>query len=164
VLNTPLAIMLYDRSLDSWSAGAHIGTFRGNQLAFAGGIAAIEVMQRENVLLNVRSRAAELRQRLEDIGHRSRWVAEVRGAGLLLGMELAHPEGETQTTDLARALQSAALRNGLILEVGGRGDATLRFLPPLNVTKGDIDTAMLLLERAFAQVDSEFKPAAGAQQ
>ena len=81
------------------------------------------------------------RGKLEGIGKRSRLVADVRGTGLLLGVELADPDGVTPGTDLARAVQAAALRNGLILEVGGRGDATLRFMPPLNVTAEQIDTA-----------------------
>lgn len=155
-IGLPVSILLYDRALDKWSPGAHIGTFRGNQLAFAGGVAAIEVVRRDNILQNVRERSAQLREKLEEIGKRSRWVADVRGAGLLLGMELSDPTGKTPGADLARAVQSAALRNGLILEVGGRGDATLRCMPPLNVTPEQIDLAARQLAQAFRETDPEF--------
>ncbi len=157
-IGLPVAILLYDRALDKWSPGAHIGTFRGNQLAFAGGVAAIDVVRRDNVLRNVRERAAQLRERLEAIGKRSRWVADVRGAGLLLGMELADPRGAADGAEFARAVQRAALRNGLILEVGGRNDATLRFMPPLTVSQAEVDTAASLLEQALREVDPEFDP------
>ncbi len=158
-IGLPVSILLYDRELDKWHPGDHIGTFRGNQLAFAGGIAAIDVIRRDNVLQNVRDRSAQLRDRLEHLAKHTRWVADIRGKGLLLGMDLADPDGETKGADLARAVQTAALRNGLILEVGGRGDAMLRFLPPLNVTEEQIDTAARLLTQAFRETDPDFDPA-----
>jgi diaminobutyrate-2-oxoglutarate transaminase len=159
-IGLPVAILLYDRKLDSWEPGAHIGTFRGNQLAFAAGIAAIEVMRRDNVLRNVRIRGAEFIKKLRQLGSRSRWVADVRGSGLLLGMELVDPHSGADATEFARAVQAAALRHGLIMEVGGRNGCTLRFLPPLTVTKEQVDKAAELLEMAFSEVDPEFEAAA----
>ena len=155
-IGLPIAILLYDRKLDKWEPGSHIGTFRGNQLAFAAGIAAVDVMRRDKVLQNVRTRGAEFVESLQKLGQRTPWVADVRSAGLLLGMEFADPRDGSDATEFARAVQAAALRHGLIVEVGGRNDGTLRLLPPLTVTKEQVDKAVELLERAFAEVDPEF--------
>jgi diaminobutyrate-2-oxoglutarate transaminase len=157
-IGLPVSILLYDRALDKWQPGAHIGTFRGNQLAFAAGIAALDVMRRDNVLGNVRARGAQLAAGLQRLGESSRWVAEVHATGLLVGLELLNPDTGGAATDFTRAVQAAALRHGLILEVGGRDDGTIRLLPPLIVTEAQIDKALELLELAFAEVDSDFKP------
>lgn len=155
-IGIPVAIILYDRVLDRWGAGAHIGTFRGNQLAFAGGIATIEVIQRDNVLENVQRRGVQLARRLRRIADRSPWVVEARGLGLMQCLELTDPDTGADATTFARQVQAAALRNGLILEVGGRNDCVLRMLPPLNVTKELVGKGADLLERAFAQADPTF--------
>ncbi|MGH3881908.1 MAG: diaminobutyrate--2-oxoglutarate transaminase family protein [Pseudonocardiaceae bacterium] len=155
-IGVPVAIILYDKALDHWGTGAHIGTFRGNQLAFAGGIAAIEVIQRDNVLENVQQRGVQLARRLRRIADRSPWVVEARGLGLMQCLELTDPDTGTDATAFAREVQAAALRNGLILEVGGRNDCVLRLLPPLTVTEELVDKGADLLERAFAQVDPTF--------
>jgi diaminobutyrate-2-oxoglutarate transaminase len=155
-IGLPVAILLYDRHLDSWQPGAHIGTFRGNQLAFASGVAALDVIDREAVLSNVVTQGRLLGELLAGLSRRSPWIAEVRGVGLMWGVELVDPRTGRSATELAAAVQAAALRNGLILEVGGRDDCVLRMLPPLNVDAATVQQAMAALEDAFAEADPEF--------
>jgi diaminobutyrate-2-oxoglutarate transaminase len=158
-IGLPVAVLIYDRAMDGWAPGAHIGTFRGNQLAFAAGVAAIEVVKRDGILDNVRARGEQLRGHLEGLARRTRWVSEVRGRGLMLGLELADPETGLQASALAREVQAAALRNGLILEVGGRDDCVVRMLPALNVTADVVDAAGVVLATAFAEADETFSAA-----
>ncbi|MFC6769742.1 aminotransferase class III-fold pyridoxal phosphate-dependent enzyme, partial [Natrinema soli] len=73
-------------------------------------------------------------------------VGDVRGRGLLLGMELVDPEGEPDSLghypadgDLASAVQSAAFDRGLVVETGGRHGSVVRFLPPLTISPSQID-------------------------
>ena len=73
------------------------------------------------------------------------WVREVRGRGLMWGIELADPLDGRPAGELAGQIQTAALRRGLILELGGRHDCVVRMLPPLNVTAEVIDTACSIL-------------------
>lgn len=155
-IGLPIALIIYDRSLDVWEPGAHIGTFRGNQLAFASGVAAVEVIRRDQVLANVRERGEQLGAHLRALADRSGWITDVRGVGLMWGMELADPVTGQPATALARAVQEAALRNGLIIEVGGRDDCVVRMLPPLNVTRDVVDQAMRALSAAFATADESF--------
>jgi diaminobutyrate-2-oxoglutarate transaminase len=90
----PLAVIVYRDDLDVWPPGAHAGTFRGNQLAMAAGTATLAYV-RENGLAG---RAAELGERmlgqLRELARSYACVGEVRGRGLMIGVELVDPAGE----------------------------------------------------------------------
>lgn len=158
-LGLPVAVLIYDRKLDTWEPGAHIGTFRGNQLAFATGVKAIEVIKRDRILENVRARGEQLRAHLESLARCTPWISAVRGLGLMLGVELADPVSGAPASALAADVQAAALRNGLIIEVGGRGDCVIRMLPALNITAEAVDAACTALTAAFVEVDGNFSVA-----
>jgi diaminobutyrate-2-oxoglutarate transaminase len=151
-IGTPIALILYDKRLDVWKPGAHIGTFRGNQLAFAGGVAAIDIIRRENVLENVRKLGAYALAALEGIAREHVIVAEARGSGLMLGIELVDPLTGEADFDAAAAIQRAALERGLIVELGGRNDAVVRLLPPLNVSRQTLDQALEILRDSVTAV------------
>ncbi|MCX5400202.1 diaminobutyrate--2-oxoglutarate transaminase family protein [Streptomyces sp. NBC_00102] len=138
----PLAVIVYRSSLDLWRPGAHAGTFRGNQLAMAAGAATLAYV-RENGLAE---RAAELGERmlgrLRELAAHHPSIGNVRGRGLMIGVELVDPEaapehdGGAPPADpaFAVAVQQECLRRGLIVELGGRHDAVVRLLPPLTLT------------------------------
>ncbi|WIV53830.1 aminotransferase class III-fold pyridoxal phosphate-dependent enzyme [Amycolatopsis nalaikhensis] len=143
-MGLPVAVILYDRRLDVWAPGAHTGTFRGNQAAFAAGAETVRIMLRDDVLGNVRRRGEQLGRALSALRDRT-WVREVRGLGLMWGIELASPQDGRPASGYARAVQAHALRAGLILELGGRDDCVVRLLPPLNVTHDVIEAASTIL-------------------
>jgi diaminobutyrate-2-oxoglutarate transaminase len=142
-IGQPVAIILYDERLDVWAPGAHTGTFRGNQLAFAAGAEAVRVMARDDVLANVRRRGLQIERRLAALQD-NRWVREVRGRGLMWGVDLMDVPGAAPGT-FAGQVQARALREGLIVELGGRDDSVVRLLPPLNVTTEVVDMACTIL-------------------
>jgi diaminobutyrate-2-oxoglutarate transaminase len=158
-IGLPVSILLYDRVLDVWEPGAHIGTFRGNQLAFAGGVEALEIIERDHVLENVRERGAQVGKLLRSLSEITPWVREARGLGLMWGVELVDPHTGESGTAYAAAVQREALNNGLIIEVGGRDDCVIRILPPLNITEELIDVAFSILSAALRVVDAAFAPA-----
>ncbi len=143
-IGAPVAIIIYDEKLDVWAPGAHTGTFRGNQLAFAAGTEAVRITRRDDVLGNVRRRGAQVEKLLAPLQSLP-WVWEVRGRGLMWGIELADPVSGQPAGNLAREVQARALRRGLIVECGGRDDCVVRMLPPLNVSADVIDTACGIL-------------------
>ncbi|MBV0925895.1 diaminobutyrate--2-oxoglutarate transaminase [Halomicroarcula limicola] len=141
----PLAVVVYDEELDVWEPGAHAGTFRGNQLAMAAGEATIDYVLEHGLADHAAEMGERLRSYLESVAHLDA-VGDVRGRGLMLGVEFVDPEPEWRgpgphapNTDFAEAVQAACFDRGLILELGGRGSATARFLPPLIVSKDDVD-------------------------
>jgi len=147
-MGLPVAIVIYAEELDTWAPGAHTGTFRGNQLAFAAGSKTIEIIQRDDVLGNVRARGEQIADRLSELaGHPG--VLEIRGRGLMWGIELVAPGDGRTVSELAEEVQARALRSGLIVELGGRDDCVVRMLPPLNVTAEVVDIALSILLQAI---------------
>ncbi|WP_042383874.1 aspartate aminotransferase family protein [Streptacidiphilus melanogenes] len=161
-IGLPAAIILYDEKLDVWKPGAHSGTFRGNQMAFATGVAAIEIIRRDEILKNVLARADQLQAALGDLQKRHPQVYEVRGLGLMWGIELVDPATGRPAGELARAAQRHCLEHGLILEVGGRADGVLRLLPPLVVTEEVVAAAVDIIDGALTALSSTADTERGA--
>jgi diaminobutyrate-2-oxoglutarate transaminase len=146
-IGQPIAVIMYDERLDVWPPGAHTGTFRGNQVAFAAGARAVEIVRRDGVLGNVAARGAQIAERLAVLRDRP-GVRGVRGRGLMWGIELADPATGVRSGELAALVQARALRHGLIVELGGRDDCVVRMLPPLNVPAHVVDQACSILVEA----------------
>jgi len=147
-IGLPIAIILYDERLDVWAPGAHTGTFRGNQLAFAAGAETVRIVRRDDVLGNVRERGAQIQERL-DVLKDHPWVRDVRGRGLMWGIELAVSGSGRPAGELTARVQAEALAAGLIVEIGGRDDCVVRLLPPLNVSAEVVDVACAILVEAI---------------
>lgn len=155
-IGLPVAVMLYRRELDGWAPGSHIGTFRGNNLAFAAGVAAMRIMRRDDVLGDVRHNGKLLSLYLAALREDFAIVADTRSIGLMAGIELADALGRPHdTTRIALAVQRRALEYGLIVELGGRHDSVVRLLPPLNVERHVLERAVAILRRALSDVEAE---------
>jgi diaminobutyrate-2-oxoglutarate transaminase len=148
-IGMPIAVVFYDRELDTWAPGAHTGTFRGNQLAFAAGLAAVKIIQRDGILEHVREQGDYIVEQLRALQAEHGAIGDVRGIGLLIGLEIVNPETGEPDAETALGIQRAALERGLILELGGRFDAVVRLLPPLNVSRETIDQALDILHASL---------------
>ena len=141
----PLAVMVHRNDHDDWKPGAHAGTFRGSAPALAAGAATI----REVVRAGLAEHAAEVGDRmlkgLESVSGDDPRVGDIRGRGLMLGVELVDPHrhdaGGVPVADgsLAADVQREMLSRGVIVEVGGTDDAVVRVLPPLIITADEAD-------------------------
>ena len=157
-LGLPVSVILYRRRLDRWGPGSHIGTFRGNNLAFASGNAYLEVLRRENLLGNVRAQGRYLLAGLAGLRRSTTLISDVRGLGLMLGLEMAAcPAASVSAGQVAARVQRAALRRGLIVEIGGRDDRVIRLLPPLNLTRGTADDALAIIASAVTAVEADLE-------
>ncbi len=155
----PMSAVLYHERYDRWKAGAHAGTFRGNQIAMAAGTALLEVMRDERIVERVRERGAELEAGLRELAARFPAFGDVRGRGLMWGVEIVDPAGAADRAgrrpadgDATRRLKRACLARGLIVESGGRFGAVLRMLPPLTITADEIGELLAKLGAACADV------------
>lgn len=154
----PLAVVVYREELDQWQPGAHAGTFRGNQLAMAAGTATLRFIKQEGLSAHAEAMGAKLKRVLTELKDQFEWIGDVRGRGLMLGMELVDPQGAGDVRGhppadggRARRFQQNCLRHGLILELGGRHGATVRLLPPLIVSESEVELiARILFEAARA--------------
>nr|WP_189823348.1 diaminobutyrate--2-oxoglutarate transaminase family protein [Streptomyces finlayi] len=155
----PLAVIVYRAELDAWEPGAHAGTFRGNQLAMAAGAATLRYVRENGLAERAGSLGARMLTQLRALAAEHPVIGDVRGRGLMIGVELVDPESgagagagdedtERRPADaapaLAAAVQQECLRRGLIVEVGGRHSAVVRLLPPLTLTD---EQAVAVLDR-----------------
>lgn len=155
----PMSVTIYRQGLDLWKPGAHAGTFRGNQLAMAAGSKTLEIIKRDGLVERAAIAGRRLRANLERIQSHTPYIGEVRGEGLMLGVEVIDPTRNPDSLghpphggDIARAIQSAAFHDGLILETGGRHGSVLRLLPPLTISDAEIDQASDILSDAFLRL------------
>jgi acetylornithine/succinyldiaminopimelate/putrescine aminotransferase len=135
----PIGALLIKRGIaDSFKPGDHASTFGGNPLATAAGIAALTTILEEGMLENCRKVGEYFLSHLEKLREKFSFVKDVRGKGLILGMEL-RTEGSPIVKEM---MQRGILINCTMGNV-------LRFLPPLIVTKGEVDRVIKTLEDIF---------------
>jgi diaminobutyrate-2-oxoglutarate transaminase len=158
----PLSCIAYDSALDTWKQGAHIGTFRGHQVAMAAGFAAIEFMQ-EVDLPSHAARLGELTlELLRDAQHTLPSVGDVRGRGLMIGIELVRDRDTKQPwPQMAAQIRTECFHRGVIIEVGGHFGNVARFLPPLVISRKLMLTGVeIFVESVRAAENALARPAA----
>ncbi|MFY1671574.1 diaminobutyrate--2-oxoglutarate transaminase [Plantactinospora sp. WMMB334] len=143
----PLALTLIRPELDVWRSGEHTGTFRGNQLAFVAGAAALTAWEDPSF----RQRIAESSARLTAFGARLRGTEPrlaVRGRGMLLGVDT----GPLGRPGYAERIQRRCFDDGLVVELCGRDDEVVKLMPPLTIGEADLDEGLAIIETAVRQV------------
>jgi 4-aminobutyrate aminotransferase-like enzyme len=137
--------------------GLTFATFGGNPVSMAAALATIEVIERHDLLTNAEVRGARLHERLRAMTRGHAFVGDVRGMGLMAGLELVVPEGASErpkTPDpaAATALVAAARHHGLLVGKGGLYGNVIRIAPHLNVSAEDLERGCDLFEEALADV------------
>lgn len=156
----PLSVVVYHERLDVWRPGAHAGTFRGNQLAMAAGSAVMDVLCQERLDAAASDAGARLIHQLKEHAKSLPCIGDVRGRGLMVGIELIDAAivgsngRPVAAGELAAKVQRECLRRGLILELGGRHGSVVRLLPPLTITAVQIDEVVSVLVGAIEAVSS----------
>ncbi|MFI0901967.1 diaminobutyrate--2-oxoglutarate transaminase family protein [Streptomyces sioyaensis] len=145
----PLAVIVYREELDAWQPGAHAGTFRGNQLAMAAGRATLAYVRENGLDRRAGELGARMLARLTSLAGAHDCIGDVRGRGLMLGVEIVDRDADADAHGarpadprLAAAVQHACLDRGLIVELGGRHSAVVRLLPPLTITDEQADAIL----------------------
>ena len=153
----PLAVMVYRDWLDTWAPGAHAGTFRGNQMAMAAGSAVMRYLKEHDLPAHAAAMGARLSEHLRILQRDFPQLGDIRGRGLMLGVELVDPSGTPDAQGhppafarLAPLIQRECLKRGLILELGGRHGGVVRFLPPLVISAVQIDEVARIFGDALA--------------
>ncbi|MFD5124934.1 diaminobutyrate--2-oxoglutarate transaminase family protein [Streptomyces sp. NPDC058385] len=161
----PLAVVVYRDDLDVWQPGAHAGTFRGNQLAMAAGAATLAHVRENRLAERAALLGARMVGQLQGLAAEHPCIGDVRGRGLMIGVELVDV-GAAQDPDrpaapglsphppapgLAASVQRECLRRGLIVELGGRHSSVVRLLPPLTITDEQAAAVVERLADALAE-------------
>jgi acetylornithine aminotransferase/acetylornithine/N-succinyldiaminopimelate aminotransferase len=138
----PIGAMLTGPRSDVFVAGDHGTTFGGNPVASAAGLATIKTILDENLMENAANMGSYWRGKLEHFCAKYSFIDSPRGIGLMQAINVKH--------ELAPTIVQQALEHGLLLNA--LGPNTLRIVPPLVVTRADVDEAADLLDKALSDV------------
>jgi len=146
----PIGAVVARKSLMSqWRRGAHGNTYGGNPISCAAAVATLDLV-RGGLVENAAKVGAHFMQRLQELKRDYPCIGEVRGQGLMIGMELIESDAErTPARSLCDDVVTRAFHNGLLLL--SCGASTVRFMPPLTTTAAEIDEAMEILRTSLHQ-------------
>jgi len=147
----PLGVTMTRAEIMDWVPGSHASTFGGNPVCIASALATLDVIEREQLLDNSASVGTHMMKRIADWPSRFKVVGDVRGRGLMIGVEIVKDKAtkEHGNTERDRIVEAAFERGVLFL---GCGPSTVRICPPLVVTKGQADLAVDVLEECIKLV------------
>jgi 4-aminobutyrate aminotransferase len=137
--------------MEKWTPGSHGGTYGGNAVACAAAVATIQAICEEDLLENAQTRGRQLMSGLTHLQKNYPIIGDLRGLGLMIGVEFTGSDGRPDK-NTAKAVVQACLKRKLLLLTCGPWDNTIRFIPPLIVTKEQIDQALKILAEALAEV------------
>ncbi len=145
----PLGATLSSDRIMSWEPGAHANTFGGNLLAAAGGLATLEFMETRKLGQRAAEKGNYIMKRLNEMKDEYPLIGDVRGIGLMIGVELVEENKEPAAQKREQVVRKA-LDGGLILLPAG--DSVIRFVPPLIISRTEIDKGLEIFESALKGV------------
>ncbi len=151
----PLGVTSSRAEIMTWPPGAHASTFGGNPVSCAAALATIELL-RDRLVANAADVGEHVLAGLRDLAPRHPLIGDVRGKGLMIGIELVR-DRETKERAVAErdAVVEAAFRRGVLFL--GAGKNAIRMSPPLVLTKDQADTALRVLDEALTEVEGQVR-------
>jgi 4-aminobutyrate aminotransferase len=153
----PLGICMSRAEIMDWVPGSHASTFGGNPISIAAALATMDILEREGIE-NAANVGEFMLERLHGWKRSHPLVGDVRGRGLMIGIELVRDKATREpATALRNRVETLAFEKGLMLL--GCGETSLRLCPPLIVSKEEASVALDILEESLAQVEEEHEQA-----
>lgn len=137
--------------MEKWVPGSHGGTYGGNAVACAAAVATIQTLREEKLVENSARQGRFLLRRLREMRRRHPCIGDVRGLGLMVGVEFTDSAGRPDKPT-AKAVRQACQDRGLLLLTCGPYDNTIRWVPPLIVTQVQMEEALRIWEEALGQL------------
>ncbi len=134
--------------MSKWAPGAHGTTFGGNPVSCAASLATIDKFEKEGLLEKARTLGTHALERLRGMQKKHPVIGDVRGLGLMIGVEFTHENGSPGAARLAGVIKKC-LASGLIIVECGTDKNVARLMPPLTVTAGELDSALDIFEEAL---------------
>ena len=157
----PLSVVISRAEIMDWVPGSHASTFGGNPVCIAAALATLDVIEKEGLLHNSTEVGNHMLKRMADWPKKHRLVGDVRGRGLMIGVEIVK---DKQTKEYGGAerdrIVEAAFERGILFL--GCGPSTVRIAPPLIVTKDEADVAIDVLDECIAIAEQQSPKPAGS--
>jgi 4-aminobutyrate aminotransferase len=153
----PIGAIVAKESVSTWESGSHGSTFGGNPVCCAAALATLDLVE-DGLMANAVTMGARLRTGMESLAARHDCIGEVRGVGLMVGVEFVKDRRTREPApDVVGKLVQGAFHRGLLLL--GAGKSTLRLAPPLVVDEYDVDTALGMIDEELAVAGRESRAA-----
>jgi len=147
----PLGAIIARAEIMDWGPGSHASTFGGNPVSCVAALETIKLLEK-GLMENARIVGAHLKSRLNELAAKHRLIGDVRGLGLMIGVELVRDRATKEAASTERdEIVQLCFRRGLLML--GCGTSTLRFCPPLVITKEQADTAVEILDDVLRKWD-----------
>lgn len=151
----PLSVFIARADVaDAFTPGDHLSTFGGNPVSCAAALANLDVMRDEKLPEAATARGAQLMTRLKKIKDDCPLVGDVRGKGLMIGVELVKDADKTPASSEAKHVRRLCREAGVLVGLGGVFGNVIRFQPPLVITEEQVEQAADVFARAVAEVNS----------
>lgn len=137
--------------MDRWTSGRHGSTYGGNPVACAAALASISVIEEDDLLFNAEKMGAVLKEKLSEFRSRYPFIGDVRGLGLMIGMEIIDETGAPDGKRLNNFVTECAKRGLLLLDCGDH-DHVVRLTPALNVSEKEVAEALTIMEQALKAI------------
>jgi 4-aminobutyrate aminotransferase len=133
--------------------GMTISTFGGNPVTSVAALATIQVIEEEHLRVNADTVGAHFRSKLDELQQKHPLIGEVRGRGLMQGLELVKdPTTKEPAPEATNQLLEHTRENGLLVGKGGLYGNVVRLSPMLNISQGDVDEAIRILDKSFSEI------------
>jgi 4-aminobutyrate aminotransferase len=151
----PLGACIARKSVMDWGAGTHGNTYGGNPISCAASLATIDLLEKE-YLQNAKEVGAYAMEALEEIKSRHPSIGDVRGKGLMIGVEfVTDRETKESAPDLTQRVVDLGYERGLLMLSCGR--SVIRIAPPLSITRREVDEGLQIFEEALTVAEKEVK-------
>ncbi len=151
------AFITRDEIADAFEVGDHLSTFGGNPVSAKAALANLNIMLRDKLPEKAEEIGNYLMNKLRDLKEKYPLIGDVRGKGLMVGIELVLDKEKTPADGVAGRLRNRALEEGLLIGKGGIYGNVIRFQPPLVITKSQIDDAVDILDKILEEFKGEYR-------
>jgi 4-aminobutyrate aminotransferase-like enzyme len=146
------AFIAREEVADSFKPGDHLSTFGGNPVSCAAAFANIEFLEEQKLADEAKRKGEFLKKELERLAKRFKLIGEIRGKGLMIGIELVRDSQKTPANTEGNKIRDFCRDNGLLLGLGGVYGNVLRIQPPLVISQGQMENVVKVLDLALQKI------------
>jgi 4-aminobutyrate aminotransferase len=146
------AFIAREEIADAFKPGDHLSTFGGNPVSCAAGLANIEFLEEQKLAEQAQKKGDFLKSRLEPLKTKYPLIGEIRGKGLMIGIELVRDQQKTPANAEGNKIRDFCCENGLLIGLGGNHGNVLRIQPPLVISEKQLEKVLGTLELAFSKI------------
>jgi 4-aminobutyrate aminotransferase len=149
----PLGVMASKAEIQDWTPGSHASTFGGNPVSCAAALAVLDIIKTDRLLENATEQGGYIKKRLEEMKETHPMIGDVRGIGLMVGVEIVKDKDSKEVAPKAtEEVMMECFRNGLAIV--NCGVNIIRWMPPLTITRDLIEPSLEIFEKALSKVEA----------